>query len=48
VIVPALLYRESRPFRRRAPLVAGVRIAAGAVTLAELLRASVRSRAPLF
>jgi glycosyltransferase involved in cell wall biosynthesis len=42
-----MLLREARPYRRRAPLVAAVRAAADALTLAELARGSVRARTPV-
>jgi hypothetical protein len=43
-----MVYRDARPYRRRAPLVAAARMAADAVGLAELIRGSAGSRTPLF
>jgi glycosyltransferase involved in cell wall biosynthesis len=43
-----MVYGDARPYRRRGPGVAAVRVAADAVGLAALLRGSAQSRTPLF
>jgi glycosyltransferase involved in cell wall biosynthesis len=42
------VYRDARPYRRRAPLVAAVRVGADAAGLAALARGAARSRTLLF
>jgi glycosyltransferase involved in cell wall biosynthesis len=44
----SMVYRDARPHRHRAPLVAAVGVAADAVGLAALARGAARSRTPLF